>query len=200
MREVEATVRELLAAARAEQKAKLDAGRVDTVFTVGDRVLLRTKELLDATDIGMLRPRLDGPFTMIACPNTNAYTLAGFALPCWMRCRHCRPPQALLGGLPAPGPVSDVAPQHHSLGCSEPARCSARRTSGDALAPCGAGRVPARGPDRGLVRPGPRGAGRAVALVDRGLGPRDRGTPQQGRGILARRPVWSAFGVRCGRR
>ena len=46
MREVEATVRELLATAQAEQKAKLDAGRVDTVFTVGDRVLLRTKELL----------------------------------------------------------------------------------------------------------------------------------------------------------
>ena len=34
MREVEATVHELLAPAQAEQKAKLDAGRVDTVFTV----------------------------------------------------------------------------------------------------------------------------------------------------------------------
>ncbi len=32
---------------------RLDAGRVDTVFKVpvGDRVLLRTKELLDAADI-----------------------------------------------------------------------------------------------------------------------------------------------------
>ena len=50
MREVEATVRELLAAAQAEQKAKLDAGLVYTVFTVGDRVLLRTTELLDAAD------------------------------------------------------------------------------------------------------------------------------------------------------
>ncbi len=50
---MEVTVREqLLAAAQAEQKAKLDAGRVDTVFQVGDRVLLRTKELLDAADIG----------------------------------------------------------------------------------------------------------------------------------------------------
>ena len=36
-------------------KAKLDAGRVDTVFHVGDRVLLRTRELLDAADIGKLR-------------------------------------------------------------------------------------------------------------------------------------------------
>jgi hypothetical protein len=51
------TMRELLAAAQQERKAKLDAGRVDTVFNVGDRVLLRTKELLDAADIGKLRPR-----------------------------------------------------------------------------------------------------------------------------------------------
>ena len=42
MREVEETIQELQAASQAEQKAKLDAGRVDTVFTVGDRVL-RTK-------------------------------------------------------------------------------------------------------------------------------------------------------------
>ena len=47
---MEATVRELLAAAQANRKAKLDAGRVDTVFKVGDRVLLRTKALLDAAD------------------------------------------------------------------------------------------------------------------------------------------------------
>ena len=75
MHEIEATVGELLAAAQAEQKAKLDAGRVtDTFFTVGDRVLLRTKELLDAADIGKLRPRWDGP--LIACPNPIAHTLA----------------------------------------------------------------------------------------------------------------------------
>ena len=43
MRELELSVRELLAAAQRERKAKLDAGRVDTVFQVGDRVLLRTK-------------------------------------------------------------------------------------------------------------------------------------------------------------
>jgi hypothetical protein len=51
MRVMEMTVRELLAAAQAERKATLDAGRVDTVFKVGDRVLLRTKQLLDAADI-----------------------------------------------------------------------------------------------------------------------------------------------------
>ena len=53
---MELTVRELLAAAQTERKAKLDAGRVDTVFKVGDRVLLRTKELLDAADIGKTVP------------------------------------------------------------------------------------------------------------------------------------------------
>ncbi len=47
MRELERTVRKLLAAAQQERKAKLDAGRVDTVFRVGDQVLLRTKKLLD---------------------------------------------------------------------------------------------------------------------------------------------------------
>ena len=36
------------------QHGKHGAGRVDTVFKVGDRVLLRTKELLDGTDIGKL--------------------------------------------------------------------------------------------------------------------------------------------------
>ena len=34
---------------------------------------VRTKELLDAADIGELQPR---PFTVLACPNPNAYTLA----------------------------------------------------------------------------------------------------------------------------
>ena len=76
-------MRELLAAAQAERKAKLDTGLVDTVFKVGDQVLLRTKELLDAADIGKLRPRWEGPFTVTACPSPNAYTLA---LPRKMRC------------------------------------------------------------------------------------------------------------------
>ena len=55
MRSIEATARDagsrwLLATTQAASKAKLDAGRVDTVFKVGDRVLLRTKELLDVAD------------------------------------------------------------------------------------------------------------------------------------------------------
>ena len=75
MRELTRTVRELLAATQAERKARLDAGRVDTVCKAWDRVLLRTKELLDAADIRgrhPLRPRWDGPFTITACPSPKA--------------------------------------------------------------------------------------------------------------------------------
>ena len=39
-------------------------------------MLLRTKELLDAAEIGKLRPRWDGPLTATACPSPIAYTLA----------------------------------------------------------------------------------------------------------------------------
>ena len=110
MRQMEQRVRELLLAAQLERKAKLDEGRVDTVFKVGDRVMLRTAELLDAADIGKLRPRWDGPFTVTATPSPNAYTLA---LPRRMRCSptvnvdrlkpfHDRP-----GASPPPGPVDD---------------------------------------------------------------------------------------------
>jgi hypothetical protein len=109
MRATEATVRELLAAVKEERNTKLDAGRVDTVFKVGDRVLLRTKELLDAADIGKLRPRWDGPFRVTACPSPNAYTLA---LPRQMRCSptvnvdRLKPFSERAGAAPAPGPVT----------------------------------------------------------------------------------------------
>ena len=43
MLSMEATVQELPAAAQAERKGKLDAGRVDAMFKMGDPVLLRTK-------------------------------------------------------------------------------------------------------------------------------------------------------------
>ena len=48
--------------AQQERKAALDRGRVDTTFQVGDQVMLRTKELLDAAEVGKLRPRWEGPF------------------------------------------------------------------------------------------------------------------------------------------
>ena len=94
-----------------DRKTKLDAGRVDTVFKVGDRVLLRTKELLHAADIGKLRPRWDGPFTIVTCPSPNAYTLA---LPRRMQCSptvnvdRLRPFYEPVEAPPAPGPVSDA--------------------------------------------------------------------------------------------
>ena len=111
MSAMEASVRELLASAQAALKAKLNVGRVDTVFKVGDSVLLRTKELLDDADIGKLRPRWDGPFTVTACPSPNAYTLA---LPRKMRCSptvnvdRLKPFFARAGASPPPGPVSDA--------------------------------------------------------------------------------------------
>ena len=79
------------------------------MFRVGNRVLLRTKELLDAADIGKLRPRWDGPFTVTGCPSPNAYTLA---LPRRMRCSptvtvdRLKPFHARIDSPPAPGPVS----------------------------------------------------------------------------------------------
>ena len=69
---MESTVRELLRAAQLDRKAKLDAGRVDTVFQVGDQVMLRTKELLDVADIGKLRPLWDEPFEVTAKPSPNS--------------------------------------------------------------------------------------------------------------------------------
>jgi hypothetical protein len=76
MKALEEEVRNLLHAAQQERKAALDVGRVDTVFRVGDRVMLRTKELLDAAEIGKLRPRWEGPFTIKSLAGPNAYTLA----------------------------------------------------------------------------------------------------------------------------
>ena len=61
MKVLEQDVRALLQAARQERKAVLDRGKVDTVFRVGNQVLLWAKELLDAAEIGKLRPRWGGP-------------------------------------------------------------------------------------------------------------------------------------------
>ena len=85
--------------------------RVDTVFQVGDRVLLRTKELLDAADTGKLRARWDGPFTVAACQSPDAYTLA---LPRKMRCSptvnvdRLKPFFEHSNEPPPPCPVSDA--------------------------------------------------------------------------------------------
>ena len=92
MGSIDATVLELLATTQAASKARLEPGwvnstRLNTVFKVmvGDRELPQTQELLDAADIGNLRPRRDGPFTVTAGP---ARARAG--PPTNTRLRRCR--------------------------------------------------------------------------------------------------------------
>ncbi len=57
MKELVQEVRALLLAAQQARKEQLDRERVDTFYQVVDQLLLRTKELLDAAEIGKLRPR-----------------------------------------------------------------------------------------------------------------------------------------------
>ena len=110
MKQLEQEVLALLHAAQQERKAALDPGRVDTVFQVGDEVLLRTKELLDSAEIGKLRPRWEGPFQVTALAGPNTYTLA---LPRRFRCsptvnvERLKPYYARDGRPAPPGPISD---------------------------------------------------------------------------------------------
>ena len=92
----------------------LDAGPVDAVFQVSDQVLHRIMELLDAADIGKLRPRWEGPIKVTAAPSPNAYTLAlPRPLP---RCAGTVEPDSdgqrrqpfFAWASPAPGPMSDA--------------------------------------------------------------------------------------------
>ncbi len=70
-----------------------------------------TKELLDAEDIGKLRPQWDSLFTVTTCQSLNAYTLA---LPRWMLCSptvnvdSLKPFFERLGTSLAPGLVFDA--------------------------------------------------------------------------------------------
>ena len=110
MKALEQEVRALLHAAQQERKLALDQGRVDTVFQVGDEVLLRTKELLDAAEIGKLRPRWEGPFRVKAIAGPNTYTLI---LPKRFKCSPTVNVERLKPFYPRadrrapPGPVSD---------------------------------------------------------------------------------------------
>ena len=65
---MESTVLELLAAAPAERRAKLDDGRVDTVFV--NQIMPWTKKLLGGWMPGCcrhwFRPRRDGPLSLRA--------------------------------------------------------------------------------------------------------------------------------------
>ena len=129
------TARELLAAAQAERKAKLDPGRADTVFHVGGRVLLRTKERLDAAGMGKLRPRWDGLFTVTACPSPKAYALA---LPRRMRCS------------PTVGQRRPARPLLRAGGGGTGSRAGVRRGAGGRAR--GGAAAPVRGVTRCLVR------------------------------------------------
>jgi len=83
---------------------------VDTVFKVGDQVMLRTKELLDAAEIGKLRPRWEGPFKVAALAGPNTYTLT---LPRRFKCSptinvdRLKPYHPRADRPDPPGPVSD---------------------------------------------------------------------------------------------
>ncbi len=83
---------------------------LDTLFLVGDQVLLRTKELLDAAEIGKLRPRWEGPSRVTALAGPNTYTLS---LPKRFKCsptvnvERLKPYYARTGRRSSPGPVAD---------------------------------------------------------------------------------------------
>jgi transposase InsO family protein len=110
MKALEQEVQALLHAAQQERKRALDRGRVATTFQVGDQVLLRTAELLDAAEIGKLRPRWEGPFRVSALAGPNTYTLA---LPRRFRCsptvnvERLKPYYARPDKPDPPGPVTD---------------------------------------------------------------------------------------------
>ena len=70
---LEEKVQWLLHVAQTERKAKLDLGRVDAKFAQGDLVLVQSKELLYATNIGKLRDQWEGPFKVIKEAAPHAY-------------------------------------------------------------------------------------------------------------------------------
>ena len=83
---------------------------------VGDQVMLRTKGLLDASEVGKLRPRCECPFTEAALGCQHVYTDSGAPLQAQSR-GHRRPAQTLpLSRGPAqphktraPGPAGSPA-------------------------------------------------------------------------------------------
>ena len=107
MKSLEREVQALLHTAQLERKATLDPHRVDTKFAVGDQVMLRTQELLDAAEIGKLRPRWEGPFPVAAIAGPNTYTLT---LPSRFRCSptvnvdRLKPYYPRAGAAAPPGP------------------------------------------------------------------------------------------------
>ena len=109
---LEEEVRRLLHAAQTEWKAKLDPGRVDVKFAPGDLVMVRSKELLDAAEIGKLRDRWEGPFKVIKEANPNAYLLKvakRFRFDPTVNVDRLRPYVVRAGAPTQPGPIPGAA-------------------------------------------------------------------------------------------
>ena len=152
---LEQEVLALLHAAQQERKAALDRGRVDTTLEVGDRVLLRIKELLNATKVGKSCPRWEGPFTVEAVavpagPTRTGPGPAGSPSAPWSSFSTARPS--------ASGPTTQwyadrVAPPPATRGSlwntSRSSRSGSRNT---------------RRPPLGALRPSGHGGGRGLSL------------------------------------
>ena len=101
-------MRAQLHAAQQARQAALDRGQVDTTFQVGDQVL-RTKELLDAAEVGKLRPQWEGPVPAAAVAGPKTYTLT---LPARFKCSptvnvdRLKPFFLRTGRPPSPGPFT----------------------------------------------------------------------------------------------
>ena len=160
---------------------------------------VRTKEMLDTADIGKLRPRWDGPFTVTACQSPNAYTVA---LPRKMRCSptvnvdRLKPFFERADEPPTPSPISDAGRRAStSWTCCSTARwCGglpSTLSAGDTSRPSHAdawrsGRVEELNNSRNQVaeydaialkRCAARSAARRAVLVARARGPRPGPAP-----------------------
>ena len=75
MRQITEEVRALLLSTQQERKEHHDQHRREVTFQPGDRVLLATRQLAEAAQVGKLRNRWEGPFEVIDSPGPNTYTL-----------------------------------------------------------------------------------------------------------------------------
>ena len=102
----------LLHAAQAERKAKLDPCLIDVKFTPGSLVLVQSKELLDAAEIGKLRYLWEGPFKVIKEAAPIAYLLKVVKLFLFNPTVHVdrlRPYVARAGAQAQPGQIPGAA-------------------------------------------------------------------------------------------
>ncbi len=142
MRELTLTVRALLAAAQQERKAKRDAGRVDTVFKVGDRVLLRTKELLG--DLVLLRSRKDQGAARRRRRRRHWQAAAAVGRPLH---RMAPPPSR-----PAPAPTPTHSPSHGGCSAARQSTSTGPDPSTTGSRPSTSGSTPRRPPARFRTR------------------------------------------------